>query len=642
MRIARVTIENYRVHRSTAVDLDSMTAFIGKNGAGKSSILYALDYFYDVSAVLTPDDVFAGDDAEVAISVTYTNLSDSELEEFGLYVRDGQLQVIKRAASGQPGRYYGIVPQLPDFTDVRAISGAREQTAAYNEIRTSGRYEGLPATRSQTDTLTAMDEFERNPDNAALLEPSEKQEQFFGDRRAGAGRLDNYTAFVLVPAVREATDETTKKGAIQVLVDRLVTSALATREDIAAFREEFEMRFRETYSPENLREIEGVSDSVNELLARYAPGIALRLSWREPIPPPFGLPTYDTRMGDDGYDTPIALQGHGMQRALILSLLQLLAQAPVQVSDGEDPRPVPDLIIAIEEPELYLHPAQCRYLARLLGELSSVVDRPTTQVLYATHSAYFATMDRFEQIRAVRRYPRAEGEVPCCNVQRLGFNELQGEIARVAAIDPAGITRDSFVARCASVMDIIANEGLFASAVVVVEGYGDLGCLRAIERQLGLAWDERGIVVVPARSKNNIDRPVHVFRGLGIPCYFMFDGDISKRATDGEADAVRSNRLLLRLANATEKDFPDTTVEASWAVLTDKLEVELRRPFEESADWDGVAQELRDDLGFASVSHLLKNPDGVAAVVKRGYALGRSFPVLEEVARRVSELVEPL
>lgn len=642
MRIARVAIENYRVHRSTAVDFDNMTAFIGRNGAGKSSILYALDYFYDVSAVLTPDDVFAGEDAEVAVSVTYIDLSDSELEEFGLYVRDNQLQVIKRAAAGQPGRYYGIVPQLPDFKNVRAIAGAREQTAAYNELRSSGRYEGLPPTRSQADTLAAMDDFERNLDNAALLEPSEKQEQFFGDRRAGAGRLDNHTAFVLVPAVREATDETAKKGAVQILVDRLVTSALATREDITAFREEFERRFRETYAPENLREIDGVSDSVNDLLARYAPGIALRLAWREPMPPPFGLPMYDTRMGDDGWDTPIALQGHGMQRALILSLLQLLAQQPAPVPDGEEPRPVPDLIVAIEEPELYLHPAQCRYLARLLGELSAGEDRPTTQVMYATHSAYFAAMNRFEQIRAVRRYPRAESKVPCCNVQRLGFDELRDEIARVAAIDPEAITRDSFVARCASVMDVISNEGLFASAAVVVEGYGDLGCLRAIERQLGLAWDERGVVVVPARSKNNIDRPVHVFRGLGIPCYFMFDGDRSMRGTDGEADAVRSNRLLLRLANAAEEDFPDTTVEASWAVLADKLEVELRRPFEESGDWDRVVQELRDELGFASVNQLLKNPDGVAALVQRGYEEGRRFPAFEEVAGRITELVGPV
>jgi predicted ATP-dependent endonuclease of OLD family len=344
-------------------------------------------------------------------------------------------------------------------------------------------------------------------------------------------------------------------------------------------------------------------------------------------------------LGDAGYDTPIALQGHGMQRALILSLLQLLAQQPPLEPDGDEPRPVPDLIVAIEEPELYLHPAQCRYLARLLGELSASDDRPATQILYATHSPYFACMDRFEQIRAVRRYPRAEGDIPCCNVQRLSFEQLRDDIGRVADIDPEEITRDSFVARCASVMDVVANEGLFASAAVVVEGYGDLGCLRAIEQQLALRWDERGIVIVPARSKNNIDRPVHVFRGLGIPCYFMFDADSSLAGKDGEVDAVRSNRLLLRLAGTAEQDFPPTTVEAEWAVLQDKLEVELRRPFDETGDWDRVVQELQDDLGFASGGQMLKNPDGAAALVRRAYAEGRSFPILEQIAQQVSELV---
>ena len=530
MRIARVSIENYRVHRDTTVELADLTAFIGRNGAGKSSVLYAIDFFYDVSASLTTDDIYAGEDAEVTVAVTYTDLSDAELREFELYVRDGQLQVIKRARAAQPGRYYGVVPQLAEFAEIRNTAGAREQTRAYNELRDSDRFPGLPSVRSAADVLAAMDAFERDSNNSSLLEPIERLEQFFGDRRAGAGRLDNYTAFVLVPAVREAADESGKKGAIQILVDRLVSSALATREDITAFRAEFEQRFRETYSSDNLTEIDTVSDAVNDLLGRYAPGVALRLAWREAIPPPFGLPAFDTLLGDAAYDTPIALQGHGMQRALVLSLLQLMAQQPGAESSAEGERParIPDLIVAIEEPELYLHPAQCRYLARLLAELSADTSRPTTQVLYATHSPYFVSMDRFEQIRAVRRYAREEGEVPCCVIQSLSFDALAGEIARVADIDPGLITRESFVARCASVMDVVANEGLFASAAVIVEGYGDLGCLRAVEQQLGLSWDERGIVIVPARCKNNVDRPVHVFRGLGIPCYFVFDADRSR------------------------------------------------------------------------------------------------------------------
>lgn len=646
MRISQVRIENFRAHQNTIADLDDLTVLIGRNGSGKSSILYALDFFYNVNAVLTGDDVYASADEEVAITVTYSDLSESELNEFGLYVRNDLLAVVKKARRDQPGKYYGIVPQLPEFVEVRSKIGASSQREAYNELRQSGRIPGLHAVRSQQELFQVMDEFERNPANAGLLQLLERQEQFFGDRRAGAGRLDKFTSFMLVPAVREAAAESEKRGAIQILVDRLVTSALANREDIVQFRRKFEEEFRTVYASENLSEINRVSRAVNNLLGRYAPGVALKLQWREAEPPSFGLPAFHTRMGDERYDTPIALQGHGMQRALVLSLLQLMASQGQEVAataeEGEAvafAEAAPDLVIAIEEPELYLHPAQCRYLGRLLSQLAAEPGPPRTQVIYATHSPYFVQMSDFERIRVVRRSSLEPDGIPCCTIGSIAFGAVKAEIERVAQIEPARITRESFVARCASVMDVVANEGFFASVAVVVEGYGEVGCLRAVERHLGLQWDERGIVIVPARSKNNIDRPVYVFRGLGIPCYFMFDGDNSRLGTKQEGDAVRANRLLMRLAGAEPQDFPDTQVHPDWAVLGDCLESELESSFESKVDWEKAADSVREELGFGSVSQALKNPDGMAAMVNRIYALGKRLPVLEAIADQVTALL---
>jgi putative ATP-dependent endonuclease of the OLD family len=640
VKICRVQIENYRVHRETVVDFNSVTAFIGRNGAGKSSILYAIEFFYDVSAILTADDIYAGANDEVTVTVAYASLSEAELAEFALYVRDGRLTVIKRARAGQPGRYYGIVPQLPEFARIRGFAGAREQLSAYRDLRQSDAFASLPTASSQAQVKAAMEDFERDPANTQRLQDSEREEQFFGDRRAGAGRLDNFTSFVLVPAVREAADESAKRGAIQVLVDRLVTTALANREDIVAFRQEFEERFKTLYAPENLSEIDRVSASVNKLLGRYAPGLSLKLDWQEAVPPAFGLPPFKTGLGDEDYATPIALQGHGMQRALVLSLLQLIASQPREAADEDgDSLPVNDLIIAIEEPELYLHPAQCRYLARLLTELGDDRGAPRTQVMYATHSPYFVHTDGFEQIRAVRRRAVAGDQVPCCAVGSLGFDSIQTEIARVAEIDAAKVTRESFVARCASVMDVVASEGLFASVALVVEGYGEVGCLRTVEQHLALGWDQRGIVIVPARSKNNIDRPIHIFRGLGIPCYFLFDGDISRRGGDREESAKLSNRLLMRLAGVEPEDFPATRIEATWAVLSDCLEADLRDTFDDQREWEAVSQAVRDDLGFVSVKQTLKNPDGVAEVTRRIFAQGFRLPNIERVAERVTDLL---
>jgi hypothetical protein len=67
---------------------------------------------------------------------------------------------------------------------------------------------------------------------------------------------------------------------------------------------------------------------------------------------------------------------------------------------------LPGLVLAIEEPELYQHPSRQRHMASVLLELSQgtipgVAKR--TQVLYSTHSPLFVGLDRFEQIRLLRK-----------------------------------------------------------------------------------------------------------------------------------------------------------------------------------------------------------------------------------------------
>ncbi len=640
MRISEIHIQNYRAHRDTTVKLDSLTALIGRNGTGKSSILYAIDFFYDVSRVLTSEDVFAGAEDEVAITVTYENLTADEKERFRSFIRDNALTVIKRAMPGEQGRYYGIYPQIPEFAQIRRMSGAMKQREEYEALRSSGRFPDLPSARSLAQVIANMAALEADPRYSSMLTPIERQEQFLGDKRVGGGSLDNSTSFVLVPAVHEAVEEVGKSGAIQTLVDRLVLTSLMTREDIQAFKDEFEKQYKEIYAPENLTEIETVSDSVNELLERYAPGSTIELRWRETTPPILGLPAYDTRLGDAEYNTPVPLQGHGMQRALILSLLQLLAQ-PQQNGDedrNENVNSIPDLIIAIEEPELYHHPAQCRYLARLLTELSELDVLPYTQVIYATHSPYFVRIDKFESIRVIRRRAESEGEVPCCAVGSLPFEKLRETIANVADIEPSSITRESYIARCASVMDVVCNEGFFASVAVIVEGYGDLGCLRAIESARKLRWDEKGIVIVPARSKNNIDRPVQIFKGLGIPTYFVFDGDNSQKGKDGERSAKRGNRLLMKIAGIDPEDFPSTQVHETWAVIEDCLETELKASVP-MTQWEPLISGVRDELGFGTTRDVLKNPDGMAEIVRSIYEAGGRLPVIENIAEQVTQLL---
>lgn len=47
MKISRIKLKNFRSYRSVEVVLDDFTAFIGRNDIGKSTILEALDIFFN-------------------------------------------------------------------------------------------------------------------------------------------------------------------------------------------------------------------------------------------------------------------------------------------------------------------------------------------------------------------------------------------------------------------------------------------------------------------------------------------------------------------------------------------------------------------------------------------------------------------
>ena len=222
-----------------------------------------------------------------------------------------------------------------------------------------------------------MDEYEAS--HPALLETFETPQQFLGPRNIGGGKLDKYTKFVLIPAVRDAAAEVDRKGVILQLIDVLVARSVNKRPDVRKLNEEFEKRVKEVYSAENLEELGRLAGIITGLLAQYAPGAEIDLAFGEVVPPKINLPPAIATLVEDNFKCPISYTGHGLQRALIFALLQQLTitdmspevNQPVGAETVPATLRLPDLILAIEEPELYLHPARSRYLSNVMTRLTT-------------------------------------------------------------------------------------------------------------------------------------------------------------------------------------------------------------------------------------------------------------------------------
>ncbi|WP_433964591.1 AAA family ATPase [Tunturiibacter gelidiferens] len=129
-------------------------------------------------------------------------------------------------------------------------------------------------------------------------------------------------------------------------------------------------------APSQDKDLSELAKELSSTLQTIAPEAGVHLKWLPTSPVQFPMPKVDVQLSDDGQPFSIAGTGHGLQRAFVVTLLQHLAVAQRKRADaeaatpGDSPVSIPNIILAIEEPELYQHPTRQRHLARLLLSLS--------------------------------------------------------------------------------------------------------------------------------------------------------------------------------------------------------------------------------------------------------------------------------
>ncbi|EAK8714417.1 TPA: AAA family ATPase [Campylobacter jejuni] len=111
MKIIQVKIKNFRSYvNEVIVDFEDLTAFVGKNDIGKSTILEALDIFFDGGVIkIDKNDInkecVKNGDNEIQISVVFDNYPKklvldasnlTNLEEEYLLNQNNKLEIIKK------------------------------------------------------------------------------------------------------------------------------------------------------------------------------------------------------------------------------------------------------------------------------------------------------------------------------------------------------------------------------------------------------------------------------------------------------------------------------------------------------------------------------------------------------------------
>lgn len=576
MQLERAHIKNFRSLRNVVVNFGAHTALIGGNGAGKSSILKAIERFYSTSKICDADDFFGRDQEQpIEIELTFHQLSDQEAEAFEGRVRDGKLVVTRIFdGSSSSGRYHGVVPQIADFLAIRMHSAATPKRAAYSALRESNPlYADLPIAGSAAAVDQALLDWEANHPSQLVLLPDDGQ--FFGFQNNSRGKLQRHTSFVFIPAVREASADAadSKTSVIGKLLELLVRGQILQRPDVLEFKAQMTKAYQALVSAENMPELGALAGTLTADLRGLYQDAEVSLNWREIGEMPVPLPMADVFLKDDGFGGPVDRQGHGLQRAFIFTLLQHLARTTVPEAndaptEGEASGSggataaatlvvqTPTLILAIEEPELYQHPTKQRHFAEVLRGLSGGTlpgVQGHTQVILGSHSPIFISMGKADEIRLARRSPCVDGGLKQCSLQALDLDIVAQKLERGWG-KPAGTYSAQTLMPRLHILGSELAEGFFASGVILVEGRSDKAALTATARMLDVNFEAAGIAILSAEGKANLDRPYVIFRELGIPTFILWDCD-QQLANDKRTPAI--DLALSKLAK------PDDTFDAA-------------------------------------------------------------------------------
>ncbi len=641
MHIHQISVKNFRSIMEATLPCNDLTALVGRNGSGKSAFLNALDLFYDSSAKVTQEDYYAEDTSnDIEISVTYCGLGDDAKSLFSAYVDNDSLTVAKVFSTRDgttSGNYYGIKLQNPDFSIIRNAGGKMDIRRRYEELRNSPEYSSLPTARSADAVLSALAQWER--DNPSRCSRQRDDGQFFGFKQVAQGYLGRYTRFVHIPAVRDAREDAsdTRGSPVTEIMDLVVRNALASRQDLKDFKQRTQDDYREIMNPERLTELRHLEGNLSSTLRSFVSDASVHLQWSEFDQISIPMPQAFVKLQEDGYRSSVERTGHGLQRAFIITMFQHLSAArrtniaEPNAQNAASSNALPNLALAIEEPELYQHPSRQRHLASVLSNLASsaipgVSER--TQILYTTHSPLLVGLDRFAQIRVVRKASHQSDKPKITQIKRADMDQVARELWCASPSQRAEYTAETLRPRLQAIMTPWMNEGFFANVVVLVEGEDDRAAILGVASSMHHDFDSMGIAVIPCFGKNSLDRPLVIFRQLDIPVFVVWDSDhCSNNAS------LESNKYILRLLGQPEEDWPDFVRESCACFKTNlenTLEKEVGRDlFEE------LLSKAKEEYGIGKRHQALKTPAVIQHVVEDAASRGNVSNSLERIVSSI-------
>lgn len=390
MKLYSLTLKNFRGYRNeTTVLFDDLTAIVGKNDIGKSSILEALDIFCNGSNAVHKlekadinVDALASGETDIEITAEFTGFpatviidatNETSLADEYLLTSDRRLKVRKIFPNAGKEKVYIVAnhPTLEECADLITLK-QKDLKKKVEDLRLNcdktKNSEMRKAIRDHYATLgdlnfqeTVIESTKENVKDiwSKLVDYLPVFSLFVSDRTNNEG--DKIVQDPLKFAVQRIFNDDIIKGLCHQIAERVITEL----QTVAT----------------------GTLDKLNEMNPEVAnqlkPSIGKEedLSWTD-------IFKKVSIAGDDGIQ--VNKHGSGVRRLILLNFFRY--EAEKKVAEGKD------VVYAIEEPETSQHNEHIRMM---MDALKTLAARDHIQIIITTHSPYLVKQLNYDQLRLV-------------------------------------------------------------------------------------------------------------------------------------------------------------------------------------------------------------------------------------------------
>ncbi len=584
MKLTKVILHNYRCYTNDIpVSMDNLTCIIGRNDVGKSSIMEALDAFFNDNNINKSDlsATASEDDQKIEITCIFTNLPEEmvldtsapcNLDEEGLLNAQKELE-IKRVwdctgkTLGKSTFLHCNYYNAPEAAGL--LSKKKDTLKTYIQNNAIAMLDGGRASinRDMRKAIRA---------HYSMVDRSEQYIKVDGGlttedniKSIWKQISDQLPIYALFKMDRVLSD---KDGNVQDPMKLAIEEALRVEEIQQKLRDVEE--FVKTHTSE-------IADATIQKLANFDSKLAERLQssfskecrWAS---------VFDISLLNEN-NIPLNKRGSGIRRLVLLSFFQAQAETKKQEKNA------PSIIYAIEEPETSQHP---EHQLEIIHSLITLAEQPSTQVIFTTHSANLVCEIPIESIRYVVNEPNLAVKIPLL---------------------PDGKRDEQILSEIIERLGILPSPMDKVKVLLYVEGNNDISALKSYSKVLYdthviqediMASEKVGIVISGGSSLRYYINNKYL-DGLGKPAVHIYDNDkdeyrdyVARINAEGNPNKKAFNTSMLEMENflckeAIEEAYAENGTAVTLAVIEADTDVPVLVCKAMNPDWDTFDEEKK-------------------------------------------------